>query len=121
MFDEIKRVLIEGGLFVFSTGNPVSEFPERIKVGKKKIKVLGNYFREGKKYATLKNVGGKDIKVFSYHITYETIIKRILKNGFEIIDYKDAFPIKKAKKLFPEEYAELSKKPFFSVWKVKKK
>jgi SAM-dependent methyltransferase len=118
MFSEIRRVLKDNGIFIFSTGNPVAEFPDRIKVGKKTIKVLGNYFKEERKYSFWK-LNGKKIKVFSYHITYETIIRRILKNGFEIIDYKDCFPIKKARKLFPEDYAEYSKRPFFCAWKVR--
>jgi SAM-dependent methyltransferase len=121
MFSEIKRVLKNNGLFIFSTGNPVSEFPERVNVGKKTIKTIGDYFKEGRKYAVWKNINGKNLKVFSYHITYETLIKRILKNGFEIIDYKDTFPLKKSKKLFPGDYNEWSKKPFFSVWKIRLK
>jgi ubiquinone/menaquinone biosynthesis C-methylase UbiE len=121
MFKEVRRVLKKGGVFIFSTGNPVSEFPERIKVGKKNIKVLGDYFKEGKRYSLWKDVGGKNRKVSSFHTTYETTIKRILSNGFEIIDYKDCFPLKKARTLFPEDYAEWSKKPFFCAWKLKKK
>ena len=57
----------------------------------------------------------------SYHKTYETIINIILNNGFEIVGYKDCFPLKKSKKLFPKEYNFLSQVPYFCVWKVKKK
>jgi hypothetical protein len=45
----------------------------------------------------------------------------LLNNGFEIMGYKDTFPIKKAKRIFPEDYAEYSKIPYFCVWKVRKK
>jgi len=56
-----------------------------------------------------------------YHKTYETIIKIIVKNGYEIVDYKDCFPLKKAKKLFPEDYETFSRRTFFCVWKLRKK
>ena len=56
-----------------------------------------------------------------YHKTYETIIKIILKNGFEIAGYIDCFPTKKSKKLFSEGYKKVSKEPFFCVWKLKNK
>src|SRR3990167_5447984 len=121
MFREINRVLKNKGVFVFSTGNPVAEARKKIKVGKKKISVLDDYFKEGKIYGHWRGNKVKDMRMFSYHKTYETIIKTIIKNGFKIIDYKDCFPIKKAKKLFPKDYAEYSKKPFFCVWKVMKK
>ena len=120
MFTEVSRILNKGGHFIFSTGNPVAEARKKIKVGNKKISVLDNYFKEGKIYANWKNNEGKNIKMSAYHRTYETIIKTIRNNNFEIIDYKDCFPIKKAKKLFPKDYREYSKKPFFCAWKVRK-
>lgn len=116
MFKEIRRVLKDKGYFVFSTGNPVSESSEKAKRKGKKVKILTDYFTEKKVYSKCGNV-----KNFSYHLTYETIIKKILKNGFEIVDYKDAFPVKKAKKLFPDYYERYSKIPFFTVWKVMKR
>jgi SAM-dependent methyltransferase len=126
MFKQVNRVLKKGGYFIFSTGNPVSEIVKKVKVGKKRYKVLGiaDYFKKKKINAVWKvNDGIRkfDIKVSVYHKTYEEIIKTIVKNGFEISDYKDTFPLKKAKKLFPKEYEYTSKIPFFSVWKVRKK
>lgn len=121
MFKEVYRVLKKGGYFVFSTGNPVAEARKKIKVGNKKISILDNYFKEGKIYGSWKDNKGKKMKMTTYHKTYETIINFILKNNFEIVGYKDCFPLKKAKKLFPKDYARYSKKPFFCVWKVRKK
>jgi hypothetical protein len=76
--------------------------------------------------ATWHNVMGpdgkrKNIEMSSFHITYETLINRILKNGFEIIGYKDSFPAQKAKKLFPQDYEFCSKMPYFTAWKVRVK
>ena len=122
MFKQIKRVLKKNGIFVFSTGNPVVETTEKIKIKGRKVRVLGDYFTERKYYANWKPHDRKIIvKMPAYHLRYETIIKKIIRNGFEIIDYKDAFPIRKAKKLFPEDYEFCSKIPFFTVWKVKLK
>ena len=118
VFKEIKRVLKTNGYFVFSTTNPVLEIVGNINSNGKKIELfeIENYFDEKKMYKKWKS-----IKMPLYHKTYETIIKTIIKNNFEIVDYKDAFPLKKSKKLFPEDYKKYSKVPFFCVWKVKLK
>lgn len=119
MFEEIRRVLKPNGIFIFSTGNPVSEISEKLKIDGKKYRILGDYFKERKYYGVWK-LKDKKVKVGCYHKTYETIINTIIKNNFEIIGYKDAFPIPRAKKLFPQDYALYSKVPFFTVWKIKK-
>jgi len=122
-FKEVSRVLNKGGIFVFSGGNPVSECVQKVIVGKKRYKVLGlrSYFDEKVHHADWSYKNGKTVSVPSYHKTYETIIKTIIRNGFEIIDYKDCFPIKKAKRLFPEDYRTNTKSPYFCVWKVRKR
>jgi SAM-dependent methyltransferase len=120
LFSEVSKRLDKGGYFVFSTGNPVAECREKVKYKGRKFRVFGDYFTERKMFGKWHLKNG-DLKVFFFHKTYETIIKIIVRNGFEIVDYKDAYPIKKAKKLFPEDYKQCSKVPFFSVWKVRKK
>lgn len=124
VFQQVKEVLNKKGIFVFSIGNPVAECAKRVEHNGERLRVLNKksaYFRERKIYGVWKNINEKDIRMPTYHKTYETIIKTIIKNGFEIIDYKDSFPLKKAKKLFPGDYRIFSKIPFFCVWKVKKK
>ena len=122
VFQQVSKVLKKGGIFVFSGGNPVSECAQRIIVGKKRYKALGikSYFEEKAHYANWNFPDGSTVSVPSHHKTYETIINTILRNGFEIIGYKDTFPIKKAKKYFPEYYREYGKSPYFCVWKVRK-
>ena len=56
----------------------------------------------------------------SYHKTYGTIIKLLRKYRFELLDYEDAFPIRKAKKKFPKDYVMDSLLPYFCVWKWRK-
>lgn len=121
-FKQVSKVLKKKGYFVFSIGNPVSEMVKKVEIGEKKLRVLGinDYFKEKKLYGTW-NMEKGDIQIPSYHKTYETIIKIILRNGFEIIGYKDTFPLEKAKRLFPKDYNIFSKIPYFCVWKVRKK
>lgn len=124
MFKEMNRVLNKNGIVIFSTGNPVYEVTKNILLKGKKYKALGinSYFEEDLSYNTWTNpYNKKEIKVPFYHKTYETIIKTILRNGFEIIDYKDCFPLIRAKSLFPKDYAKYSKMPMFMVFKLRKK
>jgi SAM-dependent methyltransferase len=124
VFREVSRVLKQGGAFIFSVGNPVSECVKKIDIRGKKVIVFGkvNYFDEKNNYAKWKfvKIPKKKIKVPSYHKTYETVIKTILQNSFSISGYKDAFPARKAKTLFPEDYARFSKQPYFCVWRARK-
>lgn len=120
---QVKKVLKKNGFFIFSMKNPISECFKKIKLTSKNrfVRDVGDYFTEKKIYNTWKNIKGRDVKIHSYHRTYETIIRTIIKNNFEIADYKDCFPLKKAQKLFPKDYASFSKIPYFCVWKVRKK
>jgi len=123
VFREVKKVLKNNGFFIFSIGNQVSECIEKVIHNGEKLRVLGkkDYFNEKKIYGIWNVDGKKKIRMPTHHKTYETIIKTIVKNGFEIVDYKDCFPLKKSKKLFPKDYAIYSKIPYFCVWKIKKK
>lgn len=123
VFREVSRVLRRDGFFIFSAGNPICETVKKIGPKGDRLKVLGinNYFEEKVHYSNWNFPDGSKESVPGYHKTYETIIKTIVRNGFEIVDYKDTKPLKKAKKLFPEDYEEYSKIPYFCVWKVMKK
>lgn len=124
-FKQINGVLKKGGYFVFSIGNPVSEITTNVNKNKPWIREFEDYFKERKIYTKWKNIlhkkEVKDVKMPSHHKTYETIIKTIIRNKFEIVDYKDCYPLKKAKKTFPKAYNFLIKVPYFCVWGVRKK
>lgn len=132
IFVQVSNLLKPNGIFIFSIGNPITETAEKLKIKGKRIKyrglsarVLYDYFTERKIYGIWRNIlhkkQARNMRMPTYHKTYETIIETVIKNGFEIVGYKDCFPTKKSKGLFPEEYKFLSKIPYFCVWKVKKK
>ena len=73
MFKEIRRVLKDEGILIFSTGNPMSESVERVKYKGKTFRVYGGYFNERKLHYKWDTPTGKT-DVFAYHITYETLV-----------------------------------------------
>jgi|TARA_Y100000310_G_scaffold327089_1_gene392913 SAM-dependent methyltransferase len=121
VFKQVRKVLNKNGIFIFSTGNPVAECREKITIKGKKLKILSNYFKEGLKEEIWKFEDVKPIKVKFYHNTYETIMNTIIKNDFEIMGYKDAYPLKHSKKYFPKDYESATKIPIFTIWKIKLK
>jgi ubiquinone/menaquinone biosynthesis C-methylase UbiE len=119
-FREINRVLKHGGLFVFSTHNPVTDVRVSIKWRGKRFSVIKDYFNE----RLLKgkwNTSNKLLHPVWHHKTYSTIVKYLVKHGFELIDYEDAKPLPKAKRLFPGDYQKAMDRPFFCTWKTRKK
>lgn len=122
-FKEISRVLKSGGIFVFSTGNPIVKAGKSTIIAGKKYKVLGprNYFTTDKTEMFFKTKDGKKIRIFNYIIKPKEVIRLAQKYGFEIIDYEDTKPLPQAKRLDPEGYKFYSKVPSFSIWKLRKK
>jgi ubiquinone/menaquinone biosynthesis C-methylase UbiE len=116
-FKEVRRVLKDDGLFIFSSDNPVVNISHRMKGRQRKFRVFGDYFKEGKFYERWPRIGA----VLPYqHITFQTWIRTIVRNGFMIEDFIDTKTLKKAEKLDKSMYAFTSKVPWFSVWKVRK-
>src|SRR3989344_7833605 len=117
---EIRRVLKKNGIFCFSIHNPVTGALVSRKWFFRKFDVVKNYFEEkGNKRIWSEEIVGVKAESFHHHKTYETVIKSLIKNSFEIIDYEDCRPDFEAKKLFPEKYEETMNIPKFCVWKVR--
>ena len=121
-FKEVNRVLKKRGVFCFSTGHPIftllGQNKEKIiGVSKDKRKIYGNYFDDSQKYYNLGSLG--EVKLCNH--TFETLIKTGLNNGFELIDYKDAKPIKSSEKYDPRKYKLTNTLPSFILFKFKKR
>jgi len=120
LFNEVNRVLKKDGIFVFSIYNPFKEVVIKKEWEGKEFRVIENYFDEKLIYDDWK-AENKKFKVSHHHKTYGTIIKTLVKHGFELIDYEDCKPPKSAKKKYPEKYDETINIPNFCVWKLKKR
>lgn len=126
-FEEVNRILKKDGTFIFSLHNPVTS-ATRPECKNRKLelhRVFLNYFDENVQnhhYWSYKEKSRKiRVQVPGRHITYETLIKTIIGNGFAIEDYIDAKPNKLGKKANPEAYALTSKMPYFCIFKVRKR
>jgi ubiquinone/menaquinone biosynthesis C-methylase UbiE len=117
---EVRRVLKKGGTFVFSNYNPVIESTVKEKWLFRKFRVIKNYFDEKWKYQWW-GESTKGARAGHHHKTYGTIVKLLVKHGFEIIAYGDAKPLISAKKSYPYEYEKTLNAPHFCTWKAKKK
>jgi hypothetical protein len=98
---------------------PFYECIKRVIWKGKKFRLPNDYFNE-RPIKTVWESKGKSGKTVHYHKTYGTIVKLLVKNGFEIIDYEDCKPIKKSKKLFPDLYKGELNFPRFCAWKARK-
>ena len=78
---------------------------------------FNDYFKEGKRMQYWPTF---DTHVTDYHVTYETLIKTILKNNFSIQDYVDSKPNIRYKKRFPKQYKLTRDRPHFCAFMLKK-
>jgi SAM-dependent methyltransferase len=125
VFRQVSKILKNKGYFIFSSGNPVTEVTTKQNKKNPLVREFKGYFDERKISKPWRNIlhkkQVKDVLMPIHHKTYETVIKTIVRNGFEIVDYKDCYPLKKSKKLWPKEYEFLTNVPYFCVWKLRKK
>jgi len=126
-FKEVYRVLKPKGVFVFSLANPVFTLRETAKLGGRKYKMLGysqesklqvfgDYFSERTRY---EEFGG--IRVPKYPKTYETVFRTLKDAGFVVVDYKDAKPTARVKKVNLRYFEIYSRLPWFCSWRVQKR
>ncbi len=114
-FKEIHRVLKKNGVFIFSISNPLSDVVKGF-FYKKKYRPR-SYFKEGKVYT---NWSIFKIKMLFYRYTFQTYIRTLIKNGFNIEDFVDAKSLENLKKVNPLWYKVAIKIPIISVFKVRK-
>jgi ubiquinone/menaquinone biosynthesis C-methylase UbiE len=122
VFKEVRRILKKGGVFIFSTTNPLAKIGVDKKIGGKNYKVMFelDYFKLDKFDINFKK-NGKKVKVLNYLIKTGDVVDLANRFGFDIVKYEDAKPLKVSKRLFPEEYKCYSRIPLFSIWKLRLK
>ncbi|MFH1211923.1 MAG: class I SAM-dependent methyltransferase [Candidatus Woesearchaeota archaeon] len=113
-FGEVNRVLRKNGIFVFSVYSPFKEVLSKKKWKGKEFRIIERYFDERLIYDNWEK-GDKKYRVSHHHKTYGTIIKTIIRNGFEIVDYEDCKPPKSAKQKYLKAYEETMNIPNFCV------
>lgn len=120
-FSEISRVLKGGGVYIFSTTNPVAEVTRRIKGRDPRYRKFNSYFEEGRRANVWWHKKKSAKAVVPYiHRTYQTIIQAVLRNGFIIDDYLDAKPVVEAKKIDRRFYTWTTNVPQVCVFKIRK-
>lgn len=80
---EVHRVLKKDGIFVFSIFNPFREVISKQTWKGKTFKIIDHYFKERTYYNSWMNKG-KKYEISHHHKTYATIIKVLIKHGFEL-------------------------------------
>ena len=113
-FREVNRILKNNGIFIFSRNNPITEIVEKCEGNSY---IFNNYFKEGKRKKYFPNF---KVNMPYYHITMETIIKTIIRNGFVVDDYIDVKPNPRSKSRFPNEHESTINKPYFCIFKIRK-
>ncbi len=118
---EVRRVLKKGGFLVFSTNNPLQEVTQHKKRLPRFIREFHDYFKEGVRSSYWWGYDGfQKVNMPYIHLTYETLIRNIIKRGFTITDYVDARPLGDMKRLDKDAYEYLSRVPNVCVFKIKK-
>lgn len=115
-FREANRILKNGGVLLFSMHNPYTETGQRAFEGKE-IFSFKNYFKEGNFYKHWPNF--KACMRFR-HVTMQTTIRSILKNGFIIEDLVDIKPPVWSRRKFRKDYDRVVMLPPFIIMKLKK-
>lgn len=126
----VKKALRKNGSFLFSTHHPVTWGAERIRdknektsllgyakyYHKKKWKIHGDYLNTRK----IDDVWYDEFKVTYYHKSFSSIMKDIIKSGFEIADVLEPQAIEKAKSEYRMFWEIRQKIPLFIIFELKK-
>ncbi len=131
---EARRVLKQGGQYVFSCGHPIDSAMEYSKNGSIREKKLGITIDDATSERTLygdylaadsdgtKEINGNlgDMEIVIYHRTIGKMIEQILASGFSIERLVEPLPAEELKNVRKEKYDQLRRIPFFIIWVLRK-
>lgn len=125
---EVKRVLKKGGIFLFSTHNPVYWGSEKKKDRYKKSQLLGYVENKGiyilhgdyLNPRKIDDIWFNNFKVSYYHRPISLLLKDIFKSGLKLEDCIEPKPLNSVKKLDLNFWRKTSKIPLFIIFKLKK-
>lgn len=131
---EARRVLRNGGAYVFSCGHPIDTSMEStVDAGKKYVRVgrmvdqvthersiYGDYLANDN--GGVKPVSGilKDFEVIAYHRTFSKMVEQIVDAGFIIEKAVEPQPTDEMKEADPGMFEQLSRIPTFMIWVLRK-
>ncbi len=126
----IRNVLKKNGTFLFSTHHPSTWGAERTRDKDKRssllgyvkfplkdnCKIYGDYFNLRK----IEDTWFGDFKVTYYHKPFSSMIKEIIRSGFEIIDVLEPKALNKIKNKYKVFWKIRQKIPLFIIFELKK-
>ncbi|MBT3865693.1 class I SAM-dependent methyltransferase [Candidatus Woesearchaeota archaeon] len=114
VFKELKRVLKDGGLLIFSAPHPVSNMFRDNEDGK--FVPTHNYFDRNVLYC---NIAGGGKEFIDFPRTIQDYLEVLLKNNFILEKFVESEPLQEWKEKYPELEEWIMKIPFFCFFKLK--
>jgi len=106
LFSEFNRILKTGGVLVFSTGHPLTDYI---------LHPDGNYFETE---LIVDRWRGYSVDMPSYRRSLSELFNVLKQTDFRIDELLEPQPLEECKEKFPDAYEELTKKPWFIFFRV---
>jgi 2-polyprenyl-3-methyl-5-hydroxy-6-metoxy-1,4-benzoquinol methylase len=106
-YRQIDAVIKPGGHFVCSFSHPFSSYDRHGQV----------YFEEERYESTFPNVG---LTITEYRRPLDAYIRPLLQAGYRLLDFVETKPIEECKRVHPEAYEKMMKRPTFVALKWRK-
>lgn len=131
---EAKRVLVDGGRYIFSCGHPIDSAMQYFRdtrysgsmLGVRKDlesnlnEYTGNYLQASQGGTTPLTVPIRELTVTVYTQTFAKMVKYITDAGFTIKSVVEPLPIDEMKALDLATYEKLMRFPSFIIWEIRK-
>lgn len=122
LINDINKLLKDDGILIFSQESPLmtaitytnSEQKNKVEIDNKRYYLLSDYAIEGERCKKWNNVF-----VTKYHRTFASVVSTLIKNKFQILDFKDSYATEYAIKM-NEKYVSEKDRPMFLFVKAQK-